>query len=194
MIGGPDGSNNTFQLGGTGSDTFNLTSIGAQYQNFTTFNVVSDVWTVSGFFSPDLPRNVNGGTLAGTGTLKSVIVNNGGTLSPGIPGVPGSPEMTIGPTTAVPALTFKPDSTYTVFLNPGDTSCIPSGAICNAGHTTRAMVNGTADLSGGTVNPIFLPGAYRFNTTYTILTATSGFGGTVFSGQATTDFIISSTI
>jgi hypothetical protein len=31
---------NAFQLGGTGSDTFNLSSIGPQYKGFTTFNVI----------------------------------------------------------------------------------------------------------------------------------------------------------
>ena len=45
----PQSGNNTFQLGGFGSDTFNLSSIGAtaQYQGFTIFNVVGGTWTVS---------------------------------------------------------------------------------------------------------------------------------------------------
>jgi Molybdopterin-binding domain of aldehyde dehydrogenase len=54
---------NTFQLGGTGAATFNLSSIGsgAQYRGFTTLNVVGGTWTVSGAGSG---WNVNGGALA----------------------------------------------------------------------------------------------------------------------------------
>ena len=40
--------NNTLQLGGTGSDTFDLNSIGTQYFGFTTFSVIGGTWTVSG--------------------------------------------------------------------------------------------------------------------------------------------------
>jgi hypothetical protein len=43
----PSGSN-TFQLGGSGSDTFDLFTIGQQFNGFTTFNVVGGTWTVSG--------------------------------------------------------------------------------------------------------------------------------------------------
>ena len=39
---------NVLQLGGTGSDTFDLSSIGPQYKGFTTFNVIGGTWTVSG--------------------------------------------------------------------------------------------------------------------------------------------------
>ncbi len=39
---------NVFQLGGTGSDTFDLSSIGPQYKDFTTFNVIGGTWSVSG--------------------------------------------------------------------------------------------------------------------------------------------------
>jgi hypothetical protein len=40
--------NNVLQLGGTGSDTFDLFGIGQQFNGFTTFNVVGGTWTVSG--------------------------------------------------------------------------------------------------------------------------------------------------
>ena len=43
----PQSGNNTFQLGGFGSDTFDLSSIGTQYKGFTIFNVVGGTWTVS---------------------------------------------------------------------------------------------------------------------------------------------------
>jgi fibronectin-binding autotransporter adhesin len=72
---------NTLQLGGTGSDGFDLNSIGsgAQYRGFTTFNVVGGVWTVSGAGSA---WNVTGGTLAlsSGGILRDTTVRSGGTF------------------------------------------------------------------------------------------------------------------
>ncbi len=46
-------------------------------------------------------------------------------------------------------------------------------------------VAGTATLTGGSVNALFLPGAY-INRNYTILSATGGLGGTTFTGGLTT--------
>jgi hypothetical protein len=60
----------TFQLGGTGSDTFNLGLIGPgqQYDGFSTFNKVdSSNWTVVGTGAQDW--NVLGGTLSVNGTI-----------------------------------------------------------------------------------------------------------------------------
>ena len=59
----PLSGSNTFQLGGTGSDTFDLSSIGAtaQYRGFTTFNVVGGTWTVTG--ASTAHWNVNGGMM-----------------------------------------------------------------------------------------------------------------------------------
>src|SRR6202012_3260918 len=84
--------NDTFQLGGTGTDVFDLGSIGVgqQYQGFTTFNVLSGTWIVSNTFAQTQQWNVNGGVLAGSGTLSSVRVSNGGTLAPGAPGIAGT--------------------------------------------------------------------------------------------------------
>ena len=60
----PSGSN-TLQLGGTGSDSFDLSSIGAsaQYRDFTTFNVVGGTWTVSGAGSAISGWHVDGGAM-----------------------------------------------------------------------------------------------------------------------------------
>jgi hypothetical protein len=79
------GTNNVFQLGGSGTGTgnFDLSKIGTQYQNFTTFSVEGGVWNVINTFSQTQTWNVNSGTLGGTGTLASLNVNNGGTLAPG---------------------------------------------------------------------------------------------------------------
>ena len=71
----------TFQLGGTGSGSFNLTNFGAQYSGFSTFDVVSGTWTVTGTFSPTAPWTVEGGMLVEDGTLSAgVIVDSTGTL------------------------------------------------------------------------------------------------------------------
>ncbi|HEY1540872.1 MAG TPA: autotransporter domain-containing protein [Xanthobacteraceae bacterium] len=142
--------NDTFQLGGTGSGAFDLSTVGAaaQYRGFTTFNVVSGVWTVSNVFGQAQAWNVNGGTLAGTGTLPAVIVNSGGTLSPGTIGVPGTAMTITG------NVTFHPGASYQVALD-GTTS-------------TLANVGGAASLAGGVQGTLL--GA-RGNVTYDILHA-----------------------
>jgi uncharacterized protein with beta-barrel porin domain len=139
----------TFQLGGSGNGTFNLATIGAaaQYRGFTTFNVASGIWTVSNTFGQAQTWNVNGGTLAGTGTLPGVIVNSGGTLEPGTIGVPGT-SMTI-----TGNLTLKPGSYYLVTFNPS---------------TSTFATVGSASLAG-TLEIDLLPGTYSAKTVYTIL-------------------------
>lgn len=152
----------TFQLGGIGGSTFDLNMIGTQYTGFTAFNVVSGIWTVSNTFGQSQPWNVNGGTLAGTGTIASVNVNAGATLAPGKPGVLGT-FMTIGGN-----LVFHPGATYAVSLNPSS--------------STYAVVGGTATLAG-TVNASFAPGgsvAHQLD-----ILRSGGLGGTTFAGLTT---------
>ncbi len=158
----------TFQLGGSGSATFDLSTIGAaqQYQGFSTFNVVGGTWTVSNTFGQAQTWNVNGGTLAGTGTLPAVNVNAGGTLQPGTPGTPGTAMTITG------NLAFVSGALYLVQVNPTTASL--------------ANVGGTATLSGGAVNAQFASGSY-VSKQYTILTATGGLGGTTFSGLTDTN-------
>ncbi|MBR1214240.1 autotransporter domain-containing protein [Bradyrhizobium sp. JYMT SZCCT0180] len=54
-----------------------------------------------------------------------------------------------------------------------------------AGNADRMNIGGTANLTGGSVNARFLPGAY-VSRNYTILSATGGLGGTTFTGGLTT--------
>ena len=73
VLGGGAG---TFQLGGAGKDTFNLSLIGAgqQYDGFTTFNKVdSSNWTVTGTGAQDW--NVLGGTLSVNGSIAGSAVH-----------------------------------------------------------------------------------------------------------------------
>lgn len=156
----------TFQLGGTGKDTFFLTDIGAgqQYDGFTTFNKVdSSNWTVTGIGNQDwtvlggaltvqgvILGNVTvntGGTLSGEGEIGNAIIN-GGTLAPGNP---------TGTFAVNGNLTMTAASTYLVQI---------SGA--ENGFTA---VSGTATLNGATV--VVVPtGTVQKH--YTILNATGG--------------------
>ena len=156
----------TFQLGGSGSGAFNLGTIGTQYTGFTTFNVVSGTWTATGAFGQTQAWNVNGGTLAGTGTFAGINVNSGGTLQPGTPGTPGT-AMTINGN-----LAFASGALYLVQLN--------------ATTASLAHVSGTAALTGGTVNAQFAAGG-NVSARYTILTAAGGLGGTSFAGLTTSN-------
>jgi uncharacterized protein with beta-barrel porin domain len=163
----------TLQLGGTGSGTFNLSSIGAgqQYRGFTTFNEVGNAtWTVTGTSSQSNPWTVqsgalvvngslassslttvnSGGTLGGTGTVGNTSIA-GGTFEPGS-GMPGS-FLTVSGT-----LGFTPGSTYVVNVNPTSSSF--------------ANVSGAATLNGASVNAIYANGSY-LSKQYLILNAGS---------------------
>ncbi len=162
----------TFQLGGTGNGSFDLSTVGTQYAGFTTFNVVSGVWTVGNVDAQTQAWNVNGGTLAGTGTLPALNVNSGGTLEPGTIGVPGT-FMTI-----TGNLAFQSGAIYLVNISPTTAS--------------RANVGGAVTLNGAVLG-LLLPGSYSGKTTYDILDPPSisgkftgftainepGFGGTL---------------
>ncbi|MDN3277420.1 autotransporter domain-containing protein [Frankia sp. RB7] len=140
----------TFQLGGTGKDTFNLDLIGTglQYDGFSTFNKVdSSTWTVTGTGNQDwnvlsgtlmLAGTINGnvsvaagGTFGGVGTVGSSISVNGGTLAPGNP---------TGTLNASGNLTFTAASTYMVQV---------SGA-----SNGIAVITGTSTLNGATVTVV----------------------------------------
>jgi len=140
----------TLQLGGMGGGAFDLSKVGPtqQYQGFTTFNVVSGTWTVSNTFGQTQAWNVNGGILAGTGTLPTVNVNNGGTLEPGTIGAPGTSMTVTG------NLTFQSGASYLVNLSPTAAS--------------RVNVGGTATLAGS-VFGFLAPGSYSGSKTYDIL-------------------------
>ncbi|WP_240535280.1 autotransporter outer membrane beta-barrel domain-containing protein [Bradyrhizobium sp. YR681] len=136
----------TFQLGGTGKDTFNLDLIGVglQYDGFSTFNKVdSSTWTITGTGNQDwnvlggtllLAGTINGtvsvatgGTFGGIGTVSTIAVN-GGTFAPGNP---------TGTLSVSGDLTFTSASSYMVQV---------SGA-----SNGLAVVTGTATLGGATV-------------------------------------------
>jgi uncharacterized protein with beta-barrel porin domain len=156
----------TFQLGGTGKDSFNLSLIGAgqQYDGFGTFNKVdSSNWTVIGSGAQDWnvlggTLSVNGiinglvtvnagGTLGGTGTIDNIFVN-GGVLAPG---------NSIGTLNVANSLTFSTASSYMVEIS-GTSSDLTrvAGAVTLGGATVVVVPSGTVTKQ------------------YTILTATGG--------------------
>jgi plastocyanin len=162
----------TFQLGGTGSGTFDLSTIGPaqQYRGFSTFNVIGATWTanntltqsgawtvengtllVNGDLSAATSLAVTGGTLGGTGTVGDTQIGGGGTLAPGSGGPSGTLHVT-------GTLGFSSNSIYAIQIAPG------------AGNNSKTAVNGTADLGGNgavVVTPQF--GHYSA-TVYQILT------------------------
>jgi uncharacterized protein with beta-barrel porin domain len=167
----------TFQLGGTGTDTFNAALFATQYSGYSTFNKIgASTWTLTGTNATALPWTISGGTLnvdgslvnstmmvnaggtlGGSGTVGSTTVN-GGTLAPGSAG--GS---VFGPLAVQGNLSLTAASTYMIQVSPA-----------NAGRTN---VTGTATLGGATVNAVFLPGSYVARQ-YTIVNAAGGVSGT----------------
>jgi uncharacterized protein with beta-barrel porin domain len=156
----------TFQLGGTGKDAFNLSLIGAgqQYDGFSTFNKIdSSNWTATGTGAQDW--NVLGGTLSVNGTINGLVtVNAGGTLGGSgaidnifVNGGVLAPGNSIGTLNVANSLTFSAASSYMVEIS-GTSSDL-----------TR--VAGAVTLGGATV--VVVPtGAVTKQ--YTILTTTGG--------------------
>ncbi|OKO79105.1 hypothetical protein AC630_18050 [Bradyrhizobium sp. AS23.2] len=168
-----------FQLGGTGSATFDVSAIGpaAQYRGFGTFNKIGNsTWTLTGTSTFAGPVNVNGGTLAVNGDITSasgVTVNAGGTLGGNgtvgntiINGGTLAPGNSIGTLAVNGSLTLTASATYLVQVS-GSTS-------------DKTIVTGTANLAGQVVvAPLTV---VTQKTTYTILTSsalTGTFGSAV---------------
>jgi uncharacterized protein with beta-barrel porin domain len=147
-----------FALGGSGSGNFDLSTVGssAQYQGFTTFNVVGGTWTVANTSTQSQSWNVLGGTLAGTGTVSGVNVSAGGTLAPGTIGSPGT-SMTV---------------TGNLALASGAIYLVTVGG----SNASFANVGGTASLGGSTLTVDILS-APTINKPVLILQTTGGIQG-----------------
>jgi outer membrane autotransporter protein len=172
-----NGTNNILQLGGTGAGTFNASTIGTQYQNFTTFNKIdtstwdligvgNQAWTVQGgVLLVDGVSGVvtvqSGGTVGGNGTVGGLVVNAGATAAPG--GTLAGPS--IGTLTVAGNVSFAANSIFQVQANA-------------AGQADKISATGTTTLSGGTVQVLAANGAFAPTTKYTILTSGGGVSGT----------------
>jgi autotransporter-associated beta strand protein len=137
----------------TGSGTLTLSGI----NSYTGPTIVdAGALIVDGSIAPSSLTTVQAGALlGGNGTVGSTIIAAGGTLVPGVPGVPGT--MTVAGN-----LAFQSGAAYLVQINP------------TASSTTN--VSGTAALAG-TVQANFLPGSF-IQRSYTILSAGGGSTGT----------------
>jgi|GEM_PF-2581060 len=177
--------------GGTGTDTLVLLGAGteslARFTSFETLSMQGSAWTLddTGIFStsaeiaagvltvggdltsPDFSI-LAGGTLTGTGTIRSAVHNSGNLQ------VAAGDTLTIADS-ASPALTgsFTADggSTFTVGVTP-----LAAG---------RLDVSGTADLGGSTLSVLTSGGPFAPSTSYTILTAghVDGTFGTLHSSS-----------
>lgn len=183
---------NTFQLGGTGAATFDVSQLGpaAQYRGFGTFNKIdSSIWTLAGTstFAGDV--NVNGGslvvngnltsagimfvnpggTLAGTGTVPITFLADGATLAPGPLGS-GTGALTIND-----RVVFCTCSTYAVKVSGtgNDFAQVMAGGL----FPGDAFLAGAVRVSSPT-------STFRFNSPYTILTTQGGLNGTTFDSLA----------
>ena len=181
----------TFQLGGTGAATFDVSELGPKYQGFGDFNKVgSSVWTLTGTATYTGFVNVNAGTLlvngslasasivfvnpgatlGGTGTVAATFLDNGATLAPGTP-------TAIGTLTVNTQLLFCGCSLYAIKL---------SGLSAD-----RTVVNGDAFLTGAPVTATVTGSTIAPR--YTILTATNELTDTfgALSGNTPNGFISS---
>ncbi|MEA2917276.1 MAG: hypothetical protein QOJ15_9357 [Bradyrhizobium sp.] len=182
----------TFQLGGTGAATFDVSQLGpaAQYRGFDIFNKIdSSIWTLTGTSTFPGQVNVNagtlvvngnlasanvmlvnpGGTLAGTGIVPFTLLDNGATLAPGPLG------SATGMLTIMDRVMFCTCSIYAVKV---------SGT---GNDFAQVMAGGAAGdaLLGGAVHVSSPTSSYRFNSPYTILTTQGGLNGTIFDSLAT---------
>jgi autotransporter-associated beta strand protein len=127
------------QQNGTGTTV--LTNIFNLYTGNTTVN--AGTLQVDGSIAFSSLTSVNNtGTLTGTGAIGQTQVNAGGILAPGN-GTPGTQMGIFGD------LTFAPGGIYRVAVDPTQAS--------------SAVVFGTANLGGATVNAQFAPGSYLAN-------------------------------
>ena len=170
VLGGGAG---TFQLGGTGKDTFNLSLIGAgqQYDGFATFNKVdSSNWTVTGIGGQDW--NVLGGTLSVNGTINGIVtVHAGGTLggtgtvdAAVINGGALAPGNSIGTFNVATGLVFTAASSYMVEISGANSDLTNVGGVAVLGGATVVVVPSgtvmkrytilTAGIIPDTFNPV----------------------------------------
>jgi outer membrane autotransporter protein len=170
------GTGNILQLGGAGAGTFNASTIGTQYLNFTTFNKIgtstfdligsgNQAWSVQGGVllvdgAAGIVTVQSGATAGGSGTVGGLVVGGGATAAPG--GTLAGPS--IGTLNVAGNVSFAANSLFQVSLNPAQAS--------------RIAATGTTTLSGGTVQVLAAAGAYAPTTKYTIITSTSGVSGT----------------
>jgi autotransporter-associated beta strand protein len=162
----------TFQLGGTGSDNFDVSRIGAgqQYQGFTTFNKIdsstwrltgsgAQTWTISGGRLIGNTTSIQGSAItnnaalefdqATNGTYAGVISGAGSLTKSGAGTVTLTGVNTYGGGTEVNAGTLAIGGTGTLGAVSGATT-VNTGGTLDLGGTTQTQ-NGGLTMAGGTI-------------------------------------------
>ncbi len=196
----------TFQLGGSGADSFDAGLIGpsAQYQGFSTFNKVGNsTWTLTGTNTLTLPWTVFAGTLNVTGSLpNSPFTVQAGTLS--VDGTVGPVTLNAGLLTGNGTLggltvnggTVSPGHSIGT-LNVAGNASFGVGSFYRVettagGQSDLIRVGGTTTLTGGTVQALPQIGAYGASTTYTIVNSAGGVTGTYAGATSSLPYLIAS--
>ena len=161
-------------IGGTGGLV--MTGGGAEFLNGTstytgTTTVNGGLLSVNGSIASSSLTTVNaGGALGGTGFVGNTLVN-GGTLAPG-----NNATGAIGTLNVSGNLAFTTAALYLVQVTQTTSSL--------------AKVSGIRGARRAPFRSCRLTSTFRFNQPYTILTASSGLGGTTFNSLGLPNFII----
>ncbi|MCK5685767.1 autotransporter domain-containing protein [bacterium] len=161
--------------GGAGTDTLGLTSASNQTLDLSAFSNFESAtlsggnkWTLNGTTTMDVTVD-NDTTLGGNSTIGNLTLNSTSSVAPG---------NSIGVTNVAGNVVFNAGSFYDVEVNA-------------AGQSDQIIATGTGTLTGGTVRVAPETGNYAFSTTYTILSAAGGLGGTTFAGVTGTNTLFS---
>ena len=182
MIGNVLGSgSDIFQLGGNGSGAFNLGEIGTQYTGFTTFNVVSASWTVTGTGNEDW--SIAGGSTLQLGDGGTSGLLTGAVLDNGVLAVDRSDVVTIDSSISGTGA-FEQLGTGTVILAEANSysggTTVESGTLLIDGSTANSAI--TVD-SGGALGGTGTAGAVTVDS-----------GGTFAPGDPSTFTVASLTL
>jgi FG-GAP-like repeat len=186
-----------FQLGGTGSASFDLSNIGAaaQYQGFSTFNKIdTSTWTLTGTGANGWTVEQgtlqvdgtigdttvqSGATLDGTGTTGALTVDSGGTLVPGDD--PGT--ITTGNLDLQAGSTLSTEIEGTSPGVGGFSQMVVNGSVTLAGTLSTSFLNGFTPQVGDSFEIINNDGTDAVTGTFAGLPEGASFtlGGTTFS-------------
>ena len=143
-----------FQLGGSGSDSFDLTNIGSQYTGFTTFNVVGATWTVSGSGSnwnvkSGAEMDLASGSLSATNVNGGELVIHSGALATGTTITAGGIEYVSAGGTAT-NVTFGDTASMLALENPAAlTGLLSSWHVGNKIDFVHTAVTSASIANGG---------------------------------------------
>jgi fibronectin-binding autotransporter adhesin len=155
---------NTLVLSGAITGPGNLTKAGSGVLDLTgantytgSTNVAAGTLLVDGSIANSAVTVQNGARLGGTGTVGSLNLLSGATLTPGV-------ATTFSTLTVAGNATLQPGSTFAVNINP-------------LGQSDRLVVNGTAAVNGATLAINALGSGFTPNERFTFLTAAGGVSG-----------------